>query len=728
MHTASDLEALNEAQRAAVEAPVDAHVRVLAGAGSGKTRVLVQRIAWLIDPMDISPWSIFAVTFTNKAAAEMRTRVEQTLGYSAGGMWIGTFHGLANRFLRRHAAEANLDRHFQILDSEDQLRTVRRAMSALSLDEKLWNPRSAQAFINARKDEGHRPEHLEDRDDPVKQRLIQIYAEYQRLCESSESVDFAELLLRAHETLRDNSELLDHYHQRFRYFLVDEFQDTNTIQYGWLRLLAGDQGRVFVVGDDDQSIYGWRGARIENILRMEREFPGTITFRLEENYRSTGTILKAANALIANNGDRLGKDLWTAGEDGEPVTVYSAFNERDEARYVVDRIRAWAVSGNARADVAVLYRANAQSRVFEEALIAQQIPYRVYGGLRFFERAEIKDTLAYLRLVANRADDGSFERVVNTPPRGIGGRTIEKLRTLASEAGESLWDSARRAVDGRLLAARAARSVEGFLNLVEVLSVEVQGVALGSTVEAVNQRSGLLDFHSRDTGGRGQERVENLKELVTAARGFEAALSDEDVAQPLSAFLAHAVLEAGEAQADSWEDCVQLMTLHSAKGLEFSLVFLVGMEEGLFPTKRSLEDPGRLEEERRLCYVGMTRAKSHLCLCHAERRRIFGEELLARESRFLREIPATLLSDSRPRAHVSRPQTARPLPRPGYPDISGVRVYNPGTRVTHPHFGEGTVLRYEGNGPHLRVHVNFQDHGSKCLVLAHAKLDAMNRA
>jgi DNA helicase-2/ATP-dependent DNA helicase PcrA len=614
------LDGLNDAQRQAVGSPL-APALVLAGAGSGKTRVLVHRVAWLIQVEGASPNSILAVTFTNKAAAEMRGRIETLLGLPGGALWIGTFHGLAHRLLRLHWREAGLAQSFQILDSEDQARLLRKVLKAMNLDEARWVPREILWFINAQKDEGFRAKQIKDNGDPTRRQLIAIYQAYEEACRRAGVVDFAELLLRAYELWRDNPNLLQHYQARFRHILVDEFQDTNAIQYKWLTLLAGPQGLPFAVGDDDQSIYRWRGARVENLNQFRRDYPTATLYKLEQNYRSTGTILKAANALIANNAGRLGKNLWTSGEDGERVKLYAAFNERDEADFVVNRIRDWVDRGGARREVAVLYRSNAQSRVFEEAFLNARMPYRVYGGLRFFERAEIKDALAYLRLVASRADDTSFERVVNLPTRGIGAKTLDTLRDTARATGTSLWMAATAAVQSGL-AQRAAQALQGFLSLIERLSDEVSGLELHAQVDHVIQMSGLIDHFKKERGERGEGRVENLLELVSAAKGFSP--DGETDMQPLESFLAHAVLESGEGQADAYADCVQMMTLHTAKGLEFPVVFLAGMEDGLFPHQRSIADLASLEEERRLCYVGATRAMRQLYVTYAEQRRLYG--------------------------------------------------------------------------------------------------------
>jgi len=743
------LEPLNDAQREAVTAPAG-HMLVLAGAGSGKTRVLVHRIAWLLATGEATPFGILAVTFTNKAASEMRNRIESMLGRPVGGMWVGTFHGLAHRLLRAHWRDADLREDFQILDSEDQLRCIRRVMRDLDLDEQRWPPKQAQGFINARKDEGLRAEHLERPADLWMERMVRIYATYQETCERTGVVDFAELLLRCHELLRDRDDVLAHYRARFRHVLVDEFQDTNTIQYAWLRLLAGSAGHLYCVGDDDQSVYGWRGARIENILQFPRDFAHVTTVRLERNYRSSGNILAAANALIANNQGRMGKDLWTADGDGEPIDVYAGFNDIDEARFIVARIRQWVEVGGRRDDIAILYRVSAQSRVLEEALLAQGVAYRVYGGLRFYERAEIKNALAYCRLIANRDDDAAFERVVNLPPRGIGARTVDLLRTAARERGESLWAATRRMIADATASPRAVGALSSFLDLIDELANGLDAVALHELVESTVEGSGLLDYYRREKVDRAQTRIENLQELVIAAGQFDfngedrwsrdpdaaddkpregdeeqVEEADRSTPTPLTAFLSHAALESGEEQAAEGEDLVSLMTLHAAKGLEFPCVFISGMEEGLFPHSRSSEDSAKLEEERRLCYVGMTRAERKLCLSYAESRRLYGgSDRYSTPSRFLRELPPDRVAEVRLRGTVSRPglrvpPRPRPGSEPGGGETKGLRL---GQRVQHSKFGEGVVLTYEGQGTHARVQVNFEKAGSKWLVVAYANL------
>ena len=711
------IDGLNDAQRDAVTAPLNSTL-VLAGAGSGKTRVLVHRIAWMIQVEGLSPWGILAVTFTNKAAREMKHRIEALLGQPVGGMWVGTFHGLAHRLLRAHWQEANLPQGFQILDSDDQFRLVKRIIREMNLDDSKWPPRQVQWFINKQKDEGLRADHLDHGGDPYQRQMIAIYREYEQACQRAGVVDFAELLLRAHELWRDRPDILQHYRERFGAILVDEFQDTNSIQYAWLRLLSGDRNNLFVVGDDDQSIYGWRGARVENIQDFQANYPNTKVVRLEQNYRSTGNILQGANAVIANNPTRLGKQLWTEDGEGEPIRVYGAFNEVDEARFVIDRLKEAIDGGSTRSEIAILYRTSAQSRLFEEALIQQGIPYRVYGGLKFFERAEIKDALAYLRLTANRHDDPSFERAVNQPPRGIGAKTLEAIRAHARDFSCSLWQASEDLLRGGGMTARASGALRSFVELIEETAFEVRDHDLPEAVEDVINRSRLREHFEKSRDGKGQDRIENLDELVSATRQFQYE-GEEDELSDLDAFLAHAALEAGDQQADAYEDSVQLMTLHSAKGLEFPLVFIGGMEEGLFPHSMSADDPERLEEERRLCYVGMTRAMQQLYLSHAESRRLHGSETYPLPSRFLREIPGEVIEEVRARAQVSRPYTPAAGSLSSAQEMTGFQL---GQRVAHPKFGEGVVLNAEGQGAGARIQVNFEAVGSKWLVVAYANL------
>ena len=721
------LDGLNPAQREAVSA-APGHYLVLAGAGSGKTRVLTHRIAWLHEVFGVPVHGILAVTFTNKAAGEMRARIGAQLGGEPRGMWVGTFHGIAHRLLRLHWQEAKLPEGFQVLDSDDQLRLVKRVAQQLELDDGRFPPRQIAWWINAQKDEGRRPQHIQpEPNDEWGDVMLQAYAAYQERCERAGLVDFAELLLRAHELLRDDPALLAHYRHRFGQILVDEFQDTNAIQYGFVRLLAGETGQVFVVGDDDQAIYGWRGAKVENVQRFLRDFPGAATLKLEQNYRSSANILNAANAVIAHNDDRLGKRLWTDAGEGDAIDVYAAYNEIDEANYVVDRIHQWVRDGGGHGDTAILYRSNAQSRAFEEELLKRQVPYRVYGGMRFFERAEIKDTLAYLRLVANRDDDAAFERAVNTPPRGIGERTLDEVRRTAREHGESLWRATLRVREQSGLAARARNALGVFNTLVDGLADEAGDMPLPEKVDHVLARSGLRTHYENESRNSLDSRTDNLDELVSVASRFVRGDDEDAAAMPeLVAFLSYAALEAGEGQTQAGEDGVQLMTLHSAKGLEFPLVFLVGLEEGLFPNMRSAEEPGRMAEERRLAYVGITRARQQLVLSHAETRRIHGSDMYGMPSRFLREIPKPLLRDIRPKAQRARggyaPQANRFVPRDRGHAAIEMPAIQLGSNVRHPTFGTGFVTDVEGNGAHARVQVNFDEAGSKWLVLAYANL------
>lgn len=720
MDVSSIIAPLNDAQRLAVSAPNQAML-VLAGAGSGKTRVLVHRIAWHIKINQVSPYHILAVTFTNKAANEMRERIEDLLQVSARAMWIGTFHGLAHRLLRQHAEQAKLPANFQVMDSDDQLRILKRLLKSMNIDESKWPPKQVQWFINAQKEEGIRARHMQDSGDFYQQQMLTIYKAYEEVCERSGLVDFAELLLRAHELLRDNEDLLQFYRQRFQQVHVDEFQDTNTIQYAWLRLLTEGNNNLFVVGDDDQSIYGWRGAKIENIFNFQKHYPEHQVVRLEQNYRSTGHILKAANTLIANNDSRMGKELWTDAGEGQLISLYSAFNEQDEAYFVVGKIKQWVDEGGRRSDVAILYRSNAQSRQFEERLMTTGTSYRVYGGLRFFERMEIKNALAYLRLSAHHDDDASFERVVNTPARGIGAKTLDDMRIVAREHNLSLWQASERMLTENRLTARAGNALKAFMNLILQLGNEIQEPALHEAVKLVVEKSGLIELYKKEKQDKGEARVENLEELVNAARLFDADSLNEENLSELDLFLTHAALEAGEMQGEADEDCVQLMTLHSAKGLEFKLVFLVGMEEGLFPSQQATDDVGRLQEERRLCYVGITRAMEQLYLTHAESRRLYGKDNYPRPSRFLREIPPEVIQEIRLRAQVTRP-AATFNNTPGNVTQSTGR-YRMGQTVRHEKFGEGVVLQTEGSGDQEKVQINFRNAGIKWLMLAYAKLE-----
>lgn len=734
MNTSPLIHNLNTPQCEAVTAE-PCHQLILAGAGSGKTRVLVHRIAYLIKELGIAPHQIMAVTFTNKAAREMRERLQQLLGEGAGnrfgGLWVGTFHGIAHKLLKMHWREAKLPQNFQILDSDDQLRVIKRIYNTLQIDEKRWPQRQAQYFINGSKDEGVRASHLPDSHDPYASTMKVVYSAYEEACQQGGLVDFAELLLRSHELWLNSPELLKHYQERFVHLLVDEFQDTNAVQYAWLRVLAGNACWVTGVGDDDQSIYGWRGAKIENIQQFEKDFANTAVTRLEQNYRSTNTILSAANAVIANNSSRLGKKLWTEGEDGVPIDLYSAFNEQDEARYIVETISQWQKQGNDLASTAILYRSNAQSRVLEEAFLREGMAYRIYGGQRFYERMEIKNALAYARLLLNRNDDPAFERVINTPTRGIGEKSISTLRLTAREQGCSLFDAAQRLIKNGALPARAATCVKGFIQLLVELEQSIDSLGLAEQIEHIINTSGLFEFHQKEKGERGQARIENLQELVAACKSFKAEDSDRT---PLAEFIDSAALDAGEQQAEEYQDAVQMMTLHSAKGLEFPLVFIAGAEENLFPHKMSSDSPEGLEEERRLCYVGITRAMKKLVLTHAESRRLYGSETYNPLSRFIREIPDEYIQEVRLKSVVKRPANVShgaskvaPVSNARKAAVSdaGDGQFKLGQRVTHNKYGEGVILQFEGRGAGARVHIVFESVGLKVLSLAVAKLESL---
>jgi len=718
------LDSLNDKQREVVGAPQQ-NMLVLAGAGSGKTRVLVQRIAWLMQVEQAASHSILAVTFTNKAAAEMRARVEHVTSGNTHGMWIGTFHGLAHRLLRMHFQEAKLPQTFQVLDSDDQLRLIKRIIRSLALDEKKWPAKQFVWYINGKKDEGLRPQHIDAQFDPSEELFVKVYQAYQETCDRAGLVDFAELLLRAHELWLNNPELLAHYQQRFGHILVDEFQDTNAIQYAWLTMLGKAKAKVMIVGDDDQSIYGWRGARIENIERFTNEYDDAKTIRLEQNYRSTANILNAANQLISNNNNRLGKELWTDDKAGEKISIYTAFNEIDEARFIAGRIKQWRDDGGKLDEVAILYRSNAQSRLMEEALLQGQLPYRIYGGQRFFERQEIKDALAYLRIINNRDDDAAFERIINTPTRGIGNQTVALVRDAARSLQVTLWQACQQLLNTQQLKGRSAKTIAIFINLVDQLEDDSADLDLDQQANYVIQHTGLKAMYQAEKGERAEQRIENLNELVTACQTFS---SDPELVEeqtPLTAFLTHAALESGESQAEEFETAVQLMTMHSAKGLEFPLVFIAGLEEGMFPSQQSVEEIGRLEEERRLCYVGMTRAMKKLYLLHAESRRIYGQEKCHKASRFLRELPESCVEEIRMQSQVSRPKSVGKFSNTFTLETFANTGFKLGQQVAHAKFGEGVVLNYEGSGVQSRIQVNFEEVGSKWLVVEYANLQAV---
>ncbi|BFU59441.1 MULTISPECIES: DNA helicase II [Rodentibacter] len=717
------LDGLNDKQREAVAAPLGNYL-VLAGAGSGKTRVLTHRIAWLIAVENISGGSIMAVTFTNKAAAEMRHRIQDTLAKHSQsnlfGMWIGTFHSIAHRLLRAHHLDVGLPQDFQILDSEDQVRLVKRLLKLHNFDEKAFPPKQACWYINNKKDEGLRPHEIEDFNDRQEREWIKIYQIYQDTCDRAGLVDFAELLIRAYELFDKKPLILQRYQQRFQHILVDEFQDTNKIQYKWIKILAGETGKIMIVGDDDQSIYGWRGAQVENIQKFLKDFKAE-TIRLEQNYRSTANILNSANELISNNADRLGKNLWTNGEKGDPVGIYAAFNELDEAKFIASQIQDWTENGGKLDDCAVLYRSNSQSRVIEEALIRCQIPYRIYGGMRFFERQEIKDALAYLRLINNRQDDAAFERVINTPPRGIGTRTLDILRNLTRERQITLWQAIQVATQENMLTGRASTALLRFQELINSLQIDTEEMPLFAQTDFVIKHSGLYDMYKQEKGEKGEVRIENLEELVTATREFIKPDDAEEMTE-LTAFLTHASLEAGEEQASPHQACVEMMTLHSAKGLEFPRVFMVGVEEGLFPSFRSFEEPGRLEEERRLAYVGITRAKQKLTISYAESRRLYAKEERHLPSRFIAELPKDCIQEIRLRGTVTRAMNLAKVGTLSY-STENENGWKMGQKVKHEKFGLGTVINIEGSDNNTRLQIAFQAQGIKWLIAHLAKLE-----
>jgi DNA helicase-2/ATP-dependent DNA helicase PcrA len=720
------LENLNPEQRAAVTLPHESAL-ILAGAGSGKTRVLTTRIVWLIQTGQVSPLGILAVTFTNKAAKEMMTRISAMLPINTRGMWVGTFHGLANRLLRTHWREAGLPQSFQILDSSDQLSAVKRLMKAMNVDTEKYEPKKVQWFINGHKEAGRRARDAEAFDE-YSMRMAELYEAYDAQCQREGVADFPELLLRSYELLYRNEPLREHYRDRFRHILVDEFQDTNTLQYRWLKLFAGPHTALFAVGDDDQSIYAFRGANTANMAEFEREFAHGNVIKLEQNYRSHGNILTAANTLISQNAHRLGKNLWTAEGEGEPIRIFEAYSDQDEASFVVDEVKALNREGMALSDMALLYRSNAQSRVLEHALFSAHVPYRVYGGLRFFERQEVKHALAYLRLLTNPEDDGAFLRVVNFPARGIGARTLEQLADHAARAGTSLWQAA----------CTSSGKMAGFAKLIEDIKQATANLPLAEVIDHVIETSGLADYYRADKDGA--DRLENLNELINAAALFseEGGLSDApefdatldtpapaEVPSELDRFLAHAALEAGEHQAGAGHDALQLMTVHAAKGLEFHAVFITGLEESLFPHEQSAHEENGLEEERRLMYVAITRARRRLYLSHAQSRMLHGQIRYSLPSRFLDELPEQVLLNLNRRDSAHAPSAQQTTGRYGTPAPRNPGTdtgYKVGQSVAHAKFGTGIIIDFEGRGPDARVQVKFRDTGTKWLALAYAKL------
>jgi DNA helicase II / ATP-dependent DNA helicase PcrA len=729
------LTGLNNKQLEAVTLPHQSAL-ILAGAGSGKTRVLTTRIAWLIQTGQISPMGLMAVTFTNKAAKEMLTRLTSMLPINTRGMWVGTFHGLCNRLLRAHYRETGLPSTFQILDAADQLSSIKRLMKLMNVDEEKFVPKQVQGYINSCKEEGLRANKV-DAYDAHSQKLREIYEEYDKQCNREGVADFAELLLRCYELLERDAHIRNHYQSRFQYILVDEFQDTNKLQYQWLKLLAGQSNCMFAVGDDDQSIYGFRGARVGNMHDFERDFNVQNVVKLEENYRSHSNILDAANAIIANNNNRLGKNLWTSAGAGEPVRIYEAYNDTDEAQFIVEEVKMLQSEGSALADIALLYRSNAQSRILEHALFSANLPYRVYGGLRFFERAEIKHALAYMRLIANANDDTALLRVINFPSRGIGARSLEQLQEGARQNECSLWQAAINKVgNGKI----GGKGIEGFVALIREMTDQAYGITLAEVAELATTLSGLKAHYQNDK--EGEDRIENLEELVTAAVAFtnqefgnhNNVDSDGDTSAPqdlMTQFLTHASLEAGDHQATVGYDALQLMTVHAAKGLEFKAVFISGLEEGLCPHEQSASEAGGLEEERRLMYVAVTRARQRLYLSHAQSRMLHGQVRYGIPSRFLDEIPEKLLKrlNSKPvqksganygqnysQNTAQNNSISQPSAQNSYP-------YKIGSSVRHSKFGEGVVVTYEGSGANLVIKINFGNNGLKTLAMEYAKLE-----
>jgi DNA helicase-2/ATP-dependent DNA helicase PcrA len=724
------LEGLNDRQLEAVTLPAQSAL-ILAGAGSGKTRVLTTRIAWLIQTGQISPHGLLAVTFTNKAAKEMLIRISAMLPINTRGMWVGTFHGLCNRMLRAHYREAGLPNLFQIMDTQDQLALVKRIMKSMNLDEERYPPRQACWFIAANKEEGRRPKDVEAYDD-VSNRFVEVYSAYDQQCQREGAVDFAELLLRSYELLSRNDLLREHYRNRFKHILVDEFQDTNRLQYRWLQLLAGGNNTIFAVGDDDQSIYAFRGANTANMQHLQRDFHVDRVIKLEQNYRSHAHILDAANALISHNRKRLGKNLWTAEGKGEALRVYEAGTDLDEASYIVQEVKGLRGDGVSLGEIALLYRSNAQSRVLEHALFNASLPYKVYGGLRFFERQEIKHALAYLRLVANAEDDGAFLRIVNFPTRGVGARSVEQIQDVSRERGITLWAAAC----ANTLSGKASSSIAGFVKLIENMRQATAGLPLPEVIEYVVDASGLKQHYQSEK--EGADRLENLAELINAAATFIAErdvqplAEGEEEADDLTAFLAHAALEAGEHQALAGADALQLMTVHSAKGLEFHSVFISGLEEGLFPHENSSTEADGLEEERRLMYVALTRARRRLYLTYAQSRMLHGQTRFNVASRFFQEIPQQLMRKIK---GVSRPAQPSYFGGRGYSgrvavqpkvDMGSIESGLPwriGQSVVHAKFGPGVIVSSEGRGADARVQINFRDSGLKWLMLEYANLE-----
>ena len=715
------LDKLNDDQRNAVTSEKQ-HLLVLAGAGSGKTRVLVHKIAWQVEAIGINPSAIMAVTFTNKAANEMRSRIESLLKAPMLDSWVGTFHGLSHKLLKRFHNEAGLSSGFTIIDSDDQLRIIKRISKEIGLDEATWPARQSQWQINNWKDDGLRSKNIKVDGDFYTETVNKIYKEYEDISQRDHLVDFGELLLKSYETLINSKAVKTFFQTRFKSVLIDEFQDTNTIQYKWLQEIASDKSYVTAVGDDDQSIYGWRGAKVEHVNSFSDDFKNTEVVRLEQNYRSTNVILNAANALIGNNKERLGKNLWTEKIDGEQIILYQAYNEQDEARFIADILNDWMNKGGAYSEAAVLYRSNAQSRAIEEALLRVSIPYRIYGGLRFYERLEIKNAIAYLKIIFNNNDNPSFERSISNPTRGVGEKTLAKIRNTAKKYNISYIKASAKLLDEGSISGRGGAGLKDYLEFVAGCNTFIQENLLSELMELIIKETGLYAYHAKEPGEKGKTRTENLEELITATKNFEQSVtekkSNEEIAK---SYLDIISLDSGDRQASEHDDAAQLMTMHSAKGLEFKLVLLTGLEESLFPHGRSMESVSQLEEERRLCYVAITRAMEKLYITHAESRRLHGTDTFNPPSRFLREIPKDLIDEIRPRAQTNIPYNRKDFEetKNEFEEEIGISL---GQKVHHKKFGEGIVLNYEGSSDSARVQVNFDNYGTKWLVMAYANL------
>ncbi|MEC8460606.1 MAG: UvrD-helicase domain-containing protein [Pseudomonadota bacterium] len=725
-HSASLTHQLNPQQYQAVTASA-CHQLIIAGAGSGKTRVLVHRIAWLIEQHQVPAHQIMAVTFTNKAANTLKSRIENLRGHPLPGGWIGTFHSLCHRLLRQYAFDFKIDSNFQIIDQDDQLRLIKQIQQDLGMDDKIYPAKKTQYAINQYKEAGIRAHNYQPNDSyPSEEAILDVYKRYEAITQKDHLVDFNELILKVVETLSEQDGLRQMLQSRFMHILVDEFQDSNPLQYQLIKSLAGHTSHISIVGDDDQSIYSWRGAQVENMLSFPKDFPDVMTIRLEQNYRSSANILEAANHLIAHNKQRLGKELCTEADPGEKIKIFTAHSEYEEARYVIQCIQQYHQNGLALAEQAILYRSNAQSRVLEEQLARHHIPYRVYGGLRFFDRAEIKDVLAYMRLVVNPGDSTAFTRIINTPTRGIGQATLEQIHQLSDGGFISLWQAAHTAISGQTLSARAKHSLKRFVDLIETLQARCQHDSFSQVLEQIIQQSGYIDHLQKQYPDQAKSKLENLEELINACQQFEVEHIDTSTAMIAAQFLANITLDNQQGKEDKHQDCVQLMTLHSAKGLEFDCVYLSGMEEGLCPHKMALQDGRELEEERRLCYVGITRARTHLHISYAESRRLYNQDNYQQRSRFLAEIPYHLTESYSPRAqtHGYRHQSIQHHTQPEYRTTSqdqghGWRL---GQVVHHDTFGPGVVLNSEGEGEDARIQIRFQHAGVKWLLASYAKL------